>query len=87
MINPRLADCWMSSFEAAKRGFVDPAQSYETLAPALIVLLDGAANRARELHFAEAEVREALFAVVAWIDEAAMSGEWPGAAEWRRAPL
>ncbi|MCK1784150.1 DotU family type IV/VI secretion system protein [Pseudomonas sp. TNT11] len=87
MINPRLADCWMSSFEAAKRGFIDPAQSYETLAPALIVLLDGAANRARELHFAEAEVREALFAVVAWIDEAAMSGEWPGAAEWRRAPL
>jgi type VI secretion system protein ImpK len=87
MINPRLAECWMSIFDAAKSGVIDPAQSYETLAPGLIVLLDAAANRARELHFAEADVREALFAVVAWIDETAMSREWPGAAQWRRAPL
>ncbi len=57
MINPRLADCWMSVFDAAKSGFNSPAQSYETLAPALTVLLDAAANRARELHFAETCVR------------------------------
>jgi type VI secretion system protein ImpK len=87
MINPRLADCWMPIFDAATSGVIDPAQSYETLSPALIVLLDAAANRARELHFAEAEVRESLFAVVAWVDETAMSRDWPGAAQWRRAPL
>lgn len=87
MTSPRLAGCWTPIFDAAKQGLNDPAQSYEALSPTLIALLDAAANQARELHFAEAEVREALFAVVAWIDETAMSGQWPGSAQWRRAPL
>ncbi|EPJ84403.1 hypothetical protein CFII64_14205 [Pseudomonas sp. CFII64] len=87
MSNRRLSHCWAPVFDAAKRGISDPSQTYEGLAPALIALLDAAANRARELQFAEAEVREALFAVVAWIDETAMSREWPGSAQWRRAPL
>ncbi|WP_426143663.1 DotU family type IV/VI secretion system protein [Pseudomonas sp. DWP3-1-2] len=87
MTSPRLAGCWTPIFDAAKRGILDPAQSHDALSPLLIALLDDAANRARQLHFAEAEVREALFAVVAWIDETAMSREWPGSAQWRRAPL
>ncbi|WP_426117070.1 DotU family type IV/VI secretion system protein [Pseudomonas sp. DSP3-2-2] len=87
MMNIRLADCWMPVFEAARVGVADPAQSWETLSPQLIAHVDAAANRARELNFVEAEVREALFAVVAWIDEMAMSQEWPGSANWRRAPL
>ncbi|OCR25108.1 hypothetical protein AFK24_09990 [Pseudomonas syringae] len=87
MMTLRLADCWMPIFEAAKTGIANPAQSWESLSPQLIAQLDSAANRARELHFAEAEVREALFAIVAWIDETAMSQEWLGSAGWRRAPL
>ncbi|KQQ49876.1 hypothetical protein ASF84_21960 [Pseudomonas sp. Leaf127] len=87
MMTLRLADCWMPIFAAAREGIVDPAQAWETLSPSLIEQLDAAANRARELGFVEAEVREALFAVVAWIDEMAMSQEWPGSASWRRAPL
>lgn len=83
----RLADCFMPVFDTAKRGFVEPGQTYETLAPLLIGMLDAAANQARELKFAEAQVREAQFAVVAWVDEAAMSREWLGALQWRRAPL
>ncbi|WP_339419297.1 MULTISPECIES: DotU family type IV/VI secretion system protein [unclassified Pseudomonas] len=83
----RLADCWMPVFDVAKKGFVDPMQTYDTLAPTLLAMLDAAAARAREQQFAEAQVREALFAVVAWVDETAMSFEWSGATQWRRAPL
>ena len=83
----RLANCFTPIFSAAKAGFADPGQRYESLAPTLIDLLESAANQARELKFAEAQVREAQFAVVAWVDEAAMSHPWEGAAQWRRAPL
>jgi type VI secretion system protein ImpK len=83
----RLADCFMPTFDTAKRGFVDPVQTYETLSPVLISMLEAAASRARELKFAEPQIREAQFAVVAWIDEAAMSRQWQGATQWRRAPL
>lgn len=87
MIVTRLADCWMGVFDAAKAGFADPAQTQERLSVELIALLDQASNRAREQQFAEAEIREALFALVAWVDETAMSHNWPGADAWRRAPM
>jgi len=83
----RLANCFVPIFDTAKRGFTDPVQTFETLSVVLISMLDAAANQARELKFAEAQVREAQFAVVAWVDEAAMSHQWQGAAQWRRAPL
>ncbi len=87
MIVTRLADCWMGIFDAAKAGFADPAQTQESLSASLIEMLDQAGNRAREQQFAEAEIREALFAMVAWVDETAMSRSWPGAEAWRRAPM
>jgi len=87
MIVTRLADCWMPVFDAAKAGLADVAQTQENLSTRLIALLDEAGNRAREHQFAEAEIREALFAMVAWIDESAMSRDWPGAAQWRRSPM
>lgn len=87
MIVTRLADCWMDIFDAAKTGFADPAQTQESLSVRLIEMLDQAGNRAREYQFAEAEIREALFAMVAWLDETAMSRNWSGAEAWRRAPL
>ncbi len=86
-IATRLADCWMPAIDALRSGLREPGQSAENLSARLIGLLDEASNRAREQQFAEAEVREALFAVVAWIDESAMSRQWSGADDWRRAPL
>ena len=83
----RLVDCWMGVFDAAKSGFADPTQTQESLSASLITLLDQAANRAREYQFAEGEIREALFAMVAWVDESAMSRNWPGAEAWRRSPI
>lgn len=87
MMVTRLVDCWMGIFDAAKAGFADPAQTQESLSAGLIEQLDQASNSAREQQFAEAEIREALFAMVAWIDESAMSRTWPGAEAWRRAPM
>nr|WP_255592938.1 DotU family type IV/VI secretion system protein [Bordetella sp. BOR01] len=49
--------------------------------------LDAAVARAQDKGFSPDDVQLALFAVVAWIDEQAMSREWPGAAAWRLSPL
>lgn len=87
MIVTRLVDCWMSVFNVANSGFAAPEQTQESLSAALISLLDESANRAREHQFAEAEIREALVAMVAWVDESAMSRSWSGAPAWRLAPL
>jgi type VI secretion system protein ImpK len=57
------------------------------LSATLIALVDGAVARARNFQFAEAEIREAQFAVAAWIDETAMSRQWSGAMQWRAALL
>lgn len=37
--------------------------------------------------YSEADINQALFAVVAWIDEVVMCSTWSGAAAWRRQPL
>jgi len=87
MTPTRLADCWVPVFDVAKAGFVDPSQSYATLSSSLISLLDAATARSRTYLYDEAEIREAMFAVVAWIDETAMSYPWAGAAQWRLALL
>jgi type VI secretion system protein ImpK len=87
MIPTRLADCWIPVFDGAKRGFADPIQTHASLSGTLIGLVEGAATRSRTYQFPEAENREAQFAVVAWIDETAMSRQWVGAMQWRSALL
>jgi type VI secretion system protein ImpK len=49
--------------------------------------LDAAVARAQADGYTAAETQASLFAVVAWIDELAMSREWAGGAAWRLAPL
>lgn len=87
MTTLRLANCFMPIFSEAKAGLAEPGHTYESLSAQLTGMLEAAANQARELKFAEAQVREAQFAVVAWVDETAMSRQWDGAMQWRRAPL
>ncbi|WP_153100038.1 DotU family type IV/VI secretion system protein [Paraburkholderia hayleyella] len=50
-------------------------------------LLQAAQTRAGNEGHGPAAVREALFAVVAWLDERALSSDWPGRTAWRAAPL
>jgi type VI secretion system protein ImpK len=49
--------------------------------------LDATVTRAQTGGYTAAETQAALFAVVAWIDELAMSREWTGGSSWRLAPL
>lgn len=49
--------------------------------------LDGACAAALKHGYNKEDVDHALFAVVAWLDELAMSRSWPGASAWRLAPL
>nr|WP_314488901.1 DotU family type IV/VI secretion system protein [uncultured Pseudomonas sp.] len=87
MSEQRLANCWVGVMHNARHLIAEPTANAAAVNGALVAQLDNAASRARDLHHDEAQVREALFAVVAWIDETAMTQSWPGAAEWRRAPL
>ena len=81
----RLADCWMPVIEQAYACF--GGQSNGPARAQLIEALDASLAHARDQGFAEAEIREALFAVVAWIDEQAMTKIWEGASAWRLTPL
>lgn len=83
----RLADVWLPVMALARRSFSAEHDSGDQAAPRLIAALDQAAARAHEYGFDTPAVEQALFAIVAWIDEIAMTTTWPGARAWRLAPL
>lgn len=84
---PRLAEFWLPALELARRLFREPPPDTAAVGPALIAALDSAATRAAEHGYSQAQIQASLFAVVAWIDEAAMTQAWAGAAGWRLVPL
>lgn len=86
----RLAACFLPVMAQAQQIILkaadlpgDAADAGQTLSASL----DSARAKARRHGFSEADVDAALFAVVAWCDEAAMTNSWPGASAWRLAPL
>ena len=83
----RLSNFWVPAMDAARRAISQSDQTAASLATALTTMLDAAVSHARQNGFPEHDVRLALFAVVAWIDEFAMSHAWPGEPEWRQRPL
>lgn len=84
----RLADAWLPTLELARRGFeATPPLDAAELGRTLMASLDATVARAREHGYSSEQVQSALFAVVAWIDEAAMTQPWPGASVWRLSPL
>lgn len=83
----RLADFFLPVMEQARRSMVDSASEVSALGSTLMASLDQACARALEHGHDKADVDHALFAVVAWLDEMAMSRSWSGAGAWRLAPL
>ena len=83
----RLADFWLPILEQARRSFAAPPADTAEVGRSLVAALDAAAARAAEHGHSQDQIQQALFAVVAWIDEAAMTRPWPGASAWRLAPL
>jgi len=83
----RLSNFWIPAIESARAALAQSTLDAPALSAQLRATLDAAAGRAQDQGFAHEDVQLALFAVVAWIDEQAMSREWPGASAWRLAPL
>ena len=83
----RLSNFWVPVMDAARSAIEQSNQDAVSLAAQLTSTLDAAALRAQSKGFSDDEVQLSLFAVIAWIDELAMSSAWAGEAAWRRAPL
>ncbi|HRL21918.1 MAG TPA: DotU family type IV/VI secretion system protein [Alcaligenes sp.] len=81
-----LASFFLTVMRQARASFSGEADAAQSGA-ALIEALDQACARARDRGHDQSSVGSALFAVVAWIDETAMTSPWPGAGHWRLTPL
>lgn len=80
----RLLDAFIPTL-AFVRQFVDaPQGDAAALSARLATLLTQAQRRALEQGHGAPDTRQALFAVVAWIDEALLTSRWADAQEWRR---
>lgn len=84
----RLADFFLPVMEYARHSLDEPAgHDAATLGAELMNRLEAACARALERGCAQEDVDQALFAVVAWLDEMAMAHAWEGARAWRLTPL
>lgn len=85
----RLSNIWISSMELARRVLAgaDDAPDAPAAADRLKASLGAAVQRAHANGYTDAEAQTSLFAVVAWMDELAMSPERAGSGSWRLAPL
>lgn len=81
-----LADFYLPVMASFRRHLLQ-AESAPDLADSLKAQLDAASTQAQAAGFAAADTKQALFAVVAWLDEQAMGYDWPGAGAWRLTPL
>jgi len=80
----RLVDCFIPVLAVVRR-FVDaPGDDAGTLAARLQPMLAAAQHDALALGASDEDVRSALFAVAAWVDEALLTCDWPAAEGWQR---
>lgn len=83
----RLASYWIPEMDSAHAAFRQAGTDGDGVAATIKASLDQAATRAARAGYTAEQVQAALYATVAWIDEVAMSMDWPGAARWRLSPL
>lgn len=82
----RLADFFLPVMRQARTYFAQETDA-ASARDALIAALDQAGAQARDQGHGVDEVATALFAMVAWMDESAMTSAWTAAASWRLTPL
>ena len=83
----RLASYWIPEMERAYAAFRQGGTDVDAIAAELKSSLDRASASAARNGYSPEQVKNALYATVAWIDELAMSFDWPGSAAWRLSPL
>lgn len=85
-LKPSLADFYLPVIEQLRLS-LPASESAPDLAKSLKSALEIAHAGAIEAGYTEDDVNQAQFAVVAWLDEQAMSHNWSGASAWRLTPL
>lgn len=83
----RLASYWIPEMELAYAAFRQEGADVDAIGAQLKASLDRASAHAIRDGYSAEQVKHALYATVAWIDELAMSFDWPGSAAWRLSPL
>src|SRR5690606_9654463 len=83
----RLASYWIPEMESAYGAIRQGGATAADVVAQLKASLDGCCVSAARHGHAPDEIQDALYAVVAWIEEMAMSFDWPGAATWRLSPM
>ena len=79
----RLTDCYIDVLAYVKLFLRHPTQDYDGFRARVEQTLEGARQRARAAASPE-ESDAALFAVVAWLDEAVLCSEWDQAERWKK---
>lgn len=82
----RLADFYLPIMQDL-RNLLPKAETAPDLAKTLKDLIDQANSTALATNYQQDDITAAQFALVAWIDEQAMSYNWSGASAWRLTPL
>jgi type VI secretion system protein ImpK len=81
----RLVDCYIDVLAYTTLWLRRPGEDYDGFRARVLSLLGESKTRALSAGFTPEEYQNALFAVVAWIDEAVMTTpDWPGTARWRK---
>ena len=80
----RLADCFIEVLAYVKLSMRRPAVDYDAFRTRVMAQLEESKNRTLGAGFSNDEYQSALFAVVAWIDEAVLTSTWDGALKWKR---
>lgn len=80
----RLLDAFIPALAYVRQFVAAPQGDAASLAERLGPLLAEGQRQALEQGHAAADLRQALFAVVAWIDEALLTSGWTDAQGWRR---
>ncbi|MDE3017944.1 MAG: DotU family type IV/VI secretion system protein [Nitrospirota bacterium] len=83
----RLVDCFTDVLAYAKGFLQQPSLDYQAYRSQVLQMLGQAAIRGRQAGFSAEDCDAALFAVVAWIDEATLSSGWSEVGRWQKEPL
>ncbi len=83
-MSTRLADCFIDALSYTKLFLRRPGGDYAAFRQRVEQRLADARERAQAGAIAEDAYQSALFAVVAWLDEAVMCSGWADAERWRR---
>ena len=80
----KLVDCFIPVLAVVRQFIQEPRDDAPVLAARLQPLLAAAQQEALAIGTTEEDMRSALFAVAAWVDETLLTCDWPAVEAWQR---